>query len=54
VVTKRTEGIFTTNIIVRIIYIYNLYLEKDIKGGFSEKDLNISKSKYLVFKINFY
>ena len=49
--TKRTEGISTTDIIVRIIKDYDLYLERNIKKGCTADELNVTKEKYFLIKI---
>jgi choline-phosphate cytidylyltransferase len=49
--TTRTEGISTTDIMVRIIRNYDEYLERNIKKGMNAEELNISISKWFSFKL---
>jgi choline-phosphate cytidylyltransferase len=49
--TQRTEGVSTTDLIMRILSDYNIYLERQIRKGCSAKDLNISNMKYLAVKL---
>lgn len=50
--TKRTDGISTTDIINRILFDYDRYVERNVKKGLKPQDLNISKYKYFACKIN--
>lgn len=50
--TTRTDGISTTDIIFRILRDYDLYVERSVKKGAKQTDINISKYKYLAVKIN--
>lgn len=50
--TRRTEGISTTDIINRILYNYDAYVERSIKKGMKPRELNITNSKYFGCKIN--
>jgi choline-phosphate cytidylyltransferase len=50
--TKRTEGVSTTDIIMRIIRDYNVYVERSIIRGAKPEELNISNAKFFAFKIN--
>jgi choline-phosphate cytidylyltransferase len=49
--TERTEGVSTTDLILRILCDYNLYLERQIRKGCTAQELNISNSKYLAVKL---
>ena len=45
--TKRTEGISTSDIILRIIQDYDMYVMRSVARGYDNRDLGISKSKLL-------
>ena len=48
--TQRTEGISTSDIILRIIKDYDMYIERSLQRGYKRKDIGISKTKELRVK----
>lgn len=48
--TQRTEGISTSDIILRIIKDYDMYIERSLKRGYKRHDIGISKTKELRVK----
>jgi choline-phosphate cytidylyltransferase len=49
--TTRTEGISTTDIMMRIIRNYDEYVERNIKKGMMPQDLNIKIPKWFAIKL---
>lgn len=49
--TQRTEGISTSDLILRIIKDYDMYVERSIVRGYNRKDIGISAAK--AFRIQF-
>lgn len=45
--TQRTEGISTSDIILRIIKDYDMYIERSLKRGYKRQEIGISKTKEL-------
>lgn len=43
--TKRTDGISTSDIIMRIVKDYNQYVMRNLDRGYSRKDLGVSYVK---------
>lgn len=44
---KRTDGVSTTDIIIRILKDYNGYVERCMRRGFSHEDLNIPENVWV-------
>jgi cytidyltransferase-like protein len=50
--TKRTVGVSTSDIIVRLLRDYNSYVRRNLKRGFSGKDMNVSYIKEQSIKLD--
>jgi choline-phosphate cytidylyltransferase len=50
--TKRTEGISTSDIIMRIVKDYNNYVMRNLDRGYSRKDLGVSYVKEKRLRVN--
>jgi choline-phosphate cytidylyltransferase len=50
--TKRTEGISTSDIIMRIVKDYNQYVMRNLARGYSRKELNLSYVKEKRLRVN--
>ncbi|KAK9120475.1 hypothetical protein Syun_018092 [Stephania yunnanensis] len=50
--TKRTDGISTSDIIMRILKDYNVYVMRNLARGYSRKDLGVSFVKEKQLKVN--
>lgn len=48
--TQRTDGISTSDIILRIIKDYDMYIERSLKRGYKREDIGISRTKELRVK----
>jgi choline-phosphate cytidylyltransferase len=49
--TQRTEGISTSDIILRIIKEYELYVTRSMARGYNREEIGISSSKMLRIKL---
>ena len=49
--TQRTEGISTSDIILRIIKDYDMYIERSLLRGYNRKDIGISSIKAFRVKL---
>ncbi|XP_047971726.1 choline-phosphate cytidylyltransferase 1-like [Salvia hispanica] len=50
--TKRTDGISTSDVIMRIVKDYNQYVMRNLDRGYSRKDLNVSYVKEKRLRVN--
>ncbi|GJN12373.1 hypothetical protein PR202_ga30645 [Eleusine coracana subsp. coracana] len=50
--TKRTEGISTSDIIMRILKYYNQYIMRNLTRGYTRKDLGVSYVKEKQLRVN--
>eukprot|EP00243_Klebsormidium_subtile_P009256 TRINITY_DN4589_c0_g1_i1.p1 TRINITY_DN4589_c0_g1~~TRINITY_DN4589_c0_g1_i1.p1 ORF type:complete len:396 (-),score=106.62 TRINITY_DN4589_c0_g1_i1:554-1741(-) len=50
--TKRTEGISTTDIIMRILKDYNQYIMRNLNRGYSRKEMGVSYVKEKQLRVN--
>ena len=46
IATERTEGISTTDVILRVIRDFDFYVKRNIKKGCTREELNISEENY--------
>lgn len=49
--TKRTDGISTSDIIMRIVKDYNEYVMRNLARGYTRKDLGVSYVKACLFML---
>lgn len=47
--TKRTDGISTSDIIMRIVKDYNQYVMRNLDRGYTRKDLGVSYVKVILY-----
>jgi len=50
--TQRTEGISTSDVILRIIKDYDMYVERSLSRGYDRKDIGISATKAFRIKLS--
>ena len=48
--TQRTDGISTSDVILRIIKDYDMYIDRSLKRGYKRQEIGISKTKELRVK----
>lgn len=51
--TKRTDGISTSDIIMRIVKDYNQYVMRNLDRGYTRKELGVSYVKVMSLVIDF-
>jgi len=49
--TKRTEGVSTSDVVLRIVKDYDMYVERNLKRDYTPSDLGISHFKALRIKM---
>ena len=49
--TQRTEGISTSDVILRIIKDYDMYVERSLQRGYKRQDIGISAAKAFRIKL---
>ena len=50
--TKRTDGVSTSDLIMRIVKDYNQYVMRNLARGYTRKDLNLSYVKVSLSFLN--
>jgi len=49
--TQRTEGVSTSDVVLRIVKDYDMYVERNLKRDYTPSDLGISQFKALRIKM---